>query len=61
MLLAVGLAISIALMGAAASLVARIMLRFPWLAWAGIAIVGYVAVNMIFQGWHEVAGHLKLG
>ena len=57
-LLALGLVISIGLMGAAASLVARIMFRFPWLAWAGIAIVAYVAVSMIFQGWHEVAGHL---
>ncbi|WP_297494352.1 YjbE family putative metal transport protein [Acidocella sp.] len=58
MLLAAGLVISIGLMGAAASLVARIMLRFPWLAWAGIAIVAYVALTMIYAGWHEVAGHL---
>lgn len=60
-LLAAGLVISIALMGVAANFVARIMMRFPWLAWAGIAIVGYVAVSMIWQGWHEVAGHLQLG
>ena len=60
-LLAAGLVISIGLMGAAASFVARIMTRFPWLAWVGIAIVGYVAVNMIWHGWYEVAGHLKLG
>lgn len=57
-LLAAGLVISIALMGVAANFVARIMLRFPWLAWAGIAIVGYVSLSMIWQGWHEVAGHL---
>lgn len=60
-LLAAGLVISIALMGVAANFVARIMMRFPWLAWAGIAIVGYVALSMIWQGWHEVAGHLQLG
>ncbi len=60
-LLAAGLVISIGLMGVAANFVARIMLRFPWLAWAGIAIVGYVALSMIWQGWHEVAGHLRLG
>jgi YjbE family integral membrane protein len=61
MLLAAGLVISIALMGVAANFVARIMTRFPWLAWIGIAIVGYVAVTMIWEGWHEVAGHLQLG
>ena len=61
LLLAAGLVISIALMGVAANFVARIMMRFPWLAWAGIAIVGYVAVSMVYQGWHEVAGHLRLG
>jgi YjbE family integral membrane protein len=60
-LLAAGLVISVALMGAAASFVARIMVRFPWLAWAGIAIVGYVAVTMIFEGWHEVSPHLRMG
>jgi YjbE family integral membrane protein len=60
-LLAAGLVISIALMGVAANVVARLMLRFPWLAWVGIAIVGYVAVSMIYQGWHEVAAYLLPG
>ncbi len=57
-LLAGGLIISIGLMGLAASFVARLMVRFPWLAWVGIGIVAYVAVSMIFDGWHEVARHL---
>jgi YjbE family integral membrane protein len=60
MLLVAGLVISIALMGVAASLVARIMQRFAWLAWAGIAIVAYVALHMIWEGWHEVAPHVGL-
>lgn len=54
LLLAVGLVISIALMAVAASFVARLMGRFPWLVWAGIVIVGYVAVRMIYEGGHEV-------
>lgn len=57
-LLAVGLIVSVALMGVAASLVARIMQRFPWVAWGGIAIVAYVALQMIWEGWHQVAPHL---
>jgi YjbE family integral membrane protein len=58
MLLAAGLVISIGLMGVAANYVARIMGRFPWLAWAGIGIVAYVALDMIFTGWHQVASHV---
>jgi len=59
-LLAVGLVISIALMAVAASFIARIMGRYPWLVWAGIAIVGYVALKMIYEGGHEVVAHLHL-
>jgi YjbE family integral membrane protein len=58
--LALGLVISIGLMGLAASQVARLMSRFPWLAWVGIAIVLYVSLSMIWQGGHEVAAHLPL-
>jgi YjbE family integral membrane protein len=61
MLLVAGLVISIALMGVAASFVARIMQRFAWLAWLGIAIIAYVAVHMIWEGWHQVAPHIGLG
>ncbi len=60
-LLAAGLVVSVGLMGVAASFVARMLSRFPWLAWVGIAIVLYVALTMIYAGWHEVAPHLGLG
>jgi YjbE family integral membrane protein len=56
--LALGLLVSVALMGVAASLVARLMGRLPWLAWVGLAIVLYVSLSMIYQGsfqvWHRV-------
>ena len=48
--LAVGLLLSIALMGAAASLIARILHRYPWIGYAGVIIVFYVACRMIFGG-----------
>ncbi len=57
-LLGIGLILSVGLMGVAASLVARIMQRFPFVAWVGIAIVLYVALHMIWEGWHQVAPHL---
>jgi YjbE family integral membrane protein len=48
--LAVGLALSIGLMGIAASLIARILNRFPWVSYAGLFIVLFVAIRMVWQG-----------
>ncbi len=52
--LAIGLLVSVALMGVAASLVARLLHRFRWLAWVGLAIVFYVSVTMIHDGLGQV-------
>lgn len=57
-LLGIGLIVSVGLMGVAASVVARIMQRFSWVAWIGIAIVLYVALHMIWEGWHQVAPYV---
>jgi len=53
--LIVGLVLSVALMGFAAELVARLLHRHRWIAWVGLAIVFYVALSMIWHGWHQVA------
>jgi YjbE family integral membrane protein len=55
--LIVGLAIAVVLMAVAASYIARLLARFPWLTWVGLLIVLYVAVEMIWRGSHEVACH----
>ena len=52
--LVVGLVISVVLMGAAASLVARLLDRYRWLAWMGLAIVLYISCKMIWEGGHEI-------
>ncbi|OYV29630.1 MAG: hypothetical protein B7Z81_14995 [Acidocella sp. 20-61-6] len=57
-ILALGLLVSVGLMGIAASLVARILSRYRWLAWIGIAIVLYVAITMIHDGTTQVLRHL---
>jgi YjbE family integral membrane protein len=57
-LLAVGLLFSVALMGLAASLVARLLERFRWLAWVGLAIVLYVSLTMIHDGLSQVLHHI---
>jgi YjbE family integral membrane protein len=52
--LIIGLALSIALMGLAASFIARLLGRYRWIAYVGLAIILYVALKMIWEGWHEV-------
>ncbi|MGF7005325.1 TerC family protein [Aminobacter sp. BE322] len=48
--LIIGLALSIALMGFAASFVARLLHRFRWIAYIGLLIILYVAVKMLLDG-----------
>ena len=51
----VGLVLSVTFMGVAASFVAKLIHRFPLLAWAGLLMILYVALKMIWEGWHDVA------
>src|SRR6478736_8656962 len=53
--LVIGLLLSVGLMGAAANYIARLLERFRWIAYVGLAIVVYVALMMIWHGWEEVA------
>ena len=53
-----GLSLSIVLMGVAASLIARLLNRHRWIAYAGLAIILYVALDMIWRGGNEVWPHL---
>jgi YjbE family integral membrane protein len=49
-----GLALSVALMGFAASLIARLLDRNHWIAYLGLAIILYVALDMIWRGGNDV-------
>jgi YjbE family integral membrane protein len=53
--LAFGLVLSVALMGLAASWIASLLNRHRWIAWVGLAIILYVALKMIWEGWHDLA------
>lgn len=53
-----GLVLSIALMGVAATYIARIMERHRWLSYVGLAIIAVVALSMIYEGAEQVAGAL---
>jgi len=47
----IGLALSVTFMGLAANLVARLIQRYHWIAWAGLIMILYVALSMIYEGW----------
>ncbi|SJM64483.1 Integral membrane protein TerC family [Brevundimonas diminuta 3F5N] len=49
-----GLILSIALMGLAASFIAKLLNRYRWIAYIGLAIVFYVALHMIWDGGRSV-------
>ncbi|HEX4027644.1 MAG TPA: TerC family protein [Rhizomicrobium sp.] len=52
--LVIGLLLSVGLMGAAANVIARLLERFRWISYLGLAIVLYVALSMIWHGGHDV-------
>ncbi|WP_024513781.1 YjbE family putative metal transport protein [Bradyrhizobium sp. Tv2a-2] len=49
-----GLALSIALMGAAASFTARLLQNHRWLGYVGLAIILYIAIEMTIHGTLEI-------
>ena len=53
--LVVGLAVAVVLMAIAANYIARLLARFPWITWVGLAIIVYVAFDMMWRGSLEVA------
>jgi YjbE family integral membrane protein len=58
-ILAFGLLLSIALMGLAASFIARLLQRYRWIAYVGLAIILYVALQMMYEGFTEVYPYLN--
>jgi len=59
MMLFVGLATSVLLMGLAAAAIARLLERHRWIAYLGLAVIVYVALKMIWSGAHEVIGSVS--
>jgi YjbE family integral membrane protein len=56
--LIIGLVLSIALMGLAATFIARLLQNHRWIAYVGLLIILYVAGDMIYRGAIEVWPHL---
>jgi YjbE family integral membrane protein len=55
-----GLALSIGLMGVAASFIARLLQNHRWIAYVGLAVILYVALEMIYRGAHELRPVVKM-
>lgn len=62
-ILVFGLALSIALMGLAATFIAKLLQNHRWIAYVGLAIILYVAGDMIYRGalevWPYATAYLK--
>jgi len=52
--LVLGLLVSVALMGLAASAIARLLNRHRWIGYIGLAIVLYVALHMMWEGHRDL-------
>ncbi len=52
--LVVGLVLSIAFMGLAATVIARLLNRHHWIAYIGLAVILYVAITMIVEGAQDL-------
>jgi YjbE family integral membrane protein len=50
-----GLVLSVVLMAAASTLVAKLLSKYRWIAWFGLAIILYVAGDMVYEGLVQVA------
>jgi YjbE family integral membrane protein len=52
--LAVGLTVAVAFMALLSAYIAKLLARYHWITWIGLAIVLYVAAEMIWTGTHQV-------
>jgi YjbE family integral membrane protein len=49
-----GLVLSIALMGVAATYIAKLLTKYRWIGYVGLVVVLYVALHMIWDGYRSV-------
>ena len=54
-ILIVGLIFAVALMGIAANLIARYIERYRWIGYVGLLVILWVAIKMVWDGYHDVA------
>lgn len=55
LVLIIGLAVAVVLMAVASHYIAGLLTKYPSITWVGLLIILYVALDMIYDGSHEVA------
>lgn len=55
-----GLALSVALMAVAAGFIARLLKRYHWIAYIGLAVILYVSIDMIWDGSMDVINRTSI-
>jgi predicted tellurium resistance membrane protein TerC len=55
LVLVIGLAVAVVLMAIASHFIARLLSKYPSITWIGLLIILFVAIDMIYDGSHEVA------
>ena len=56
-----GLALAIVLMAFAATLIMKLLAKYHWISWAGLAVLVYVSADMLYRGvFDERTGLLAL-
>ncbi|MCB1506738.1 MAG: TerC family protein [Hyphomicrobiaceae bacterium] len=55
LVLVIGLAVAIILMAIASTYIAKLLSRYPWIAWLGLIIILFVALDMIYRDSHQIA------
>lgn len=58
LLLVFGLVLSVALMIFAATMISKLLQRYPWVAWVGLVLILWVALQMLWEGLPEVKAML---
>ncbi len=53
-LLVFGLVLAILLMAFFATIIMRVMTKFPWLSWIGLIFLVYLTIKMLVDGWFEL-------
>jgi YjbE family integral membrane protein len=60
-LLIFGLALSIMLMAFFATMVCKVLNRHPWISFIGVALLVYVAGDMMYSGWKDLSVAMGAG
>ncbi|HRN83626.1 MAG TPA: YjbE family putative metal transport protein [Hyphomicrobium sp.] len=53
-ILVIGLGLAIVLMAVASTYIAKLLAKYPWIAWLGLIIIVWVALDMIYTDSHKI-------